>query len=345
MLLELQETGIQCRELPEWPRFKWKFSKSRLFFHYFTHRFYQWPSHLKRFYDTLPLTNFDVVVPFTPVPCLVTALHPNKVCFGRIFWNHRGGYDDAGFTYAKFIVRQINKKNPVMVANSTAGAQFLVDTFSLLPKQVSVIHNVFLPDDHLSNLSSHKEYNNQEGSPLQLLHVANLFCEKDIWTVLNAIKRLKSFDFPCHLHIAGFFPNSKDHDKFKYKISTDDLETMVSYYGAIDRQKLRTLLLKADIGLLSSRSEGLPNSVMEYMYARLPVIGTNIPGIREVLSEKNSDWLFPYGDADHLAKKIMQLGTNPIVRQVLGEANRLRILEDFSEEKLMPKWEQLIEAI
>jgi len=344
ILLELKKVEIKCKVLPEWPQLKWKFTDRWLSLPYYIHRFYRWPNQLRKFYDTLSPANFDIVIPFTPIPCLVTALHTKKLQFGKIIWNHRGGYNDAGYTYAKFLIKQIKRQNPVMVANSTAGAQFLIDTFSLLPEQVSIIHNVFSPDEYISNNSSYKQHN-KKGSTLQLLHVANLFNEKDIWTVLNAMKRLRELNFQCHLHIAGFFPDLNNKKIFLKEISQNNLEKIISYHGAIDQLKLQSLLLNADIGLLSSFSEGLPNSVMEYMYARLPVIGTNIPGIREVLSAKNNEWLFPCGDTEQLVKLIIEMGSNKKIRQVLGEANRRRILEEFSEEKIMPKWEQLIENI
>lgn len=44
------------------------------------------------------------------------------------------------------------------------------------------------------------------------------------------------------------------------------------------------------------RSEGCPNSVIEYMQFGLPVVGTNIPGIRDLVGDVGVRYLFPVGD-------------------------------------------------
>lgn len=343
LLEELKNEGIRCLELPEWPRFDWDFTRRGRYLRYIEQRFYEWPKQVNRFRKTLPSVSVDVVIPFTPMPCVVSVLLAEQIRARRIVWNHRGGYDDAGFKYNKFLVRHVMEHHPTMVANSSAGAQFLTDKFSLSPNEVSVIHNMFLPDIELSNLASQREYRDKKGLSLQLLHVANLFAEKDIWTVLDSITHLKASGFDCHLHIAGFFPNSQDQNKFENMVRENNIASMITFHGAVNKQQLYTLLSIADIGLLSSRSEGLSNSIMEYMYSGLPVIGTDIPGIRELLGCEGTSWLFPYGNADHLSSLLIRLGLDKAARQKLGEANRRRILEDFSTEKLMFKWEKVLE--
>ena len=88
----------------------------------------------------------------------------------------------------------------------------------------------------------------------------------------------------------------------------------------------------------------MPNSVMEYMYWRLPVVATDIPGIREIVGEANGDWLFPVGDFVRLASSIEKLGRDPQLRARLGAANRERIIEAFGAEKILPQWKRLIES-
>jgi glycosyltransferase involved in cell wall biosynthesis len=115
------------------------------------------------------------------------------------------------------------------------------------------------------------------------------------------------------------------------------------HHGSIGRQEVFQLLLHSDIGLLSSKSEGQPNSVMEYMYIGLPVVATNIPGIREVVGEENEQWLFEVGDAEGLAGLITRLKENPVLRAELGLRNRRRIIEQFGPERVLPRWAELVE--
>lgn len=343
---EFVKEGIQCKELSAWPTLDWNFD-DRGFFGYYKSRFFIWPKQVKKVSELLPTGTYDVVVPFTPIPSLVAALFAEKIGGRKILWNHRGGYDNGGLIYTKFLTRIINKKNPIMMANSAAGVKFISDTFGVAQGKVSLIPNVFLPDFSISewHIESKYHYNNVNKS-IELLHVANLFSEKDIWTVLKAMELLKNRKYSCHLHVAGFFPEINDYNKFHELIAGYGLTDMVTYNGAVNRTNLHELLLKADIGILSSRSEGVPNSVMEYMYAGLPVIGTNIPGIRELLGEAMaSKTLFDLQNAEQLAARIVSLGSDHVMRKSIGIENRYRVLHCFSVEKVMPIWEKFLTSL
>lgn len=344
LLGDLERSGITCRQLPEWPQLDWIFARPGRLIDRVRHALIEWPRQLKEYGVGIPAASFDVAVPFTLVPNLITALYPEKIAARRILWNHRGGYDVAGCTFTGPLIGKIRRRNPVMVANSTAGARYLSDTFQVPSSHVSVVRNVFEPDEAFGRLAGQRTYASLAERPLQLLHVANLFDEKDIWTVLAAIRLVRKASFPCHLHIAGFFPNVVDYDRFRDMVGTHEIGSSVTYHGPIGRGILAELLWDADIGLLSSRSEGAPNSVMEYMYAGLPVIGTDILGIREVVSGENHEWLFHYGDAERLAELIIKLGLDADARRSIGMNNRLRIVDDYSPERLLPEWGRVLEC-
>ena len=81
------------------------------------------------------------------------------------------------------------------------------------------------------------------------------------------------------------------------------------------------LLDACDLAILSSRSEMYPRAVAEPMGVGLPVAGTDVPGIREVLGEPGKAFLAPAGDAAALADAILQLALDPDLRAQVGRAN------------------------
>jgi len=89
------------------------------------------------------------------------------------------------------------------------------------------------------------------------------------------------------------------------------------------------LLGAADVSVFSSRSEGCPNAVLESMAAGLPVAGTDIEGIREVVGPTGAQFLTPAGDADSLARVLLQLARDPELRAHNGAQNRERIREHY----------------
>jgi L-malate glycosyltransferase len=96
----------------------------------------------------------------------------------------------------------------------------------------------------------------------------------------------------------------------------------------------------ADIGLLTSKAEGLSNTLLEYMASGLPVIGTQVSGTEDFVVNGQTGWLFPVSDqaafqacltqaADHGAERLAQLGcqaqTN-VVAQASIEAVLQRLM-------------------
>jgi glycosyltransferase involved in cell wall biosynthesis len=332
---DLESHGILCSELPAWPVLDWSFSASPLSLRRLKKEIFGWPRQLKEYERTLPRGEFDVIVPFTFWPCLVAALARHSLTADRVIWNHRGGDDAAGIAYTPFIVKQVLRRKPSFVANSTAGRQFLARTFALDPEAIRVLPNAFVPEiDYALNDATRSGSSGR----LVLVHVANFYPEKDVATVLRAARELKRRNCRFEVHFAGAFLNAVDQQSFHQLRSELGLEEEVAVHGSLSRRELHDLLSGAHVGLLSSRSEGLPNSVMEYMYYGLPVVASDIPGVREVVGEANRSWLFAPGDAVSMADLVESLARDAGLRRSIGAANRIRIDTAFSIEPAMRGW-------
>jgi glycosyltransferase involved in cell wall biosynthesis len=111
------------------------------------------------------------------------------------------------------------------------------------------------------------------------------------------------------------------------------------------------LLGACDMGVLSSRSEGLPNALLESMAAGLPVVATDIAGVREALGidEDREDrdapgeaCLAPVGDSAAMAQRILALMRVPQQRAALGAANQRRIASHFAVDRMGSRVAMLI---
>ncbi|MDT8388784.1 MAG: glycosyltransferase family 4 protein [Thiogranum sp.] len=85
------------------------------------------------------------------------------------------------------------------------------------------------------------------------------------------------------------------------------LSGRVNFLGAIPPAEVAGLFEQADVLVLPSYSEGRPNILMEAMAAGVPVIGSDIEGISEVISEGENGLLFAAGDAEALAGRLQEL--------------------------------------
>ena len=102
------------------------------------------------------------------------------------------------------------------------------------------------------------------------------------------------------------------------------------------------LLSAVDVGVLSTPTEGCPNAVLECMAMGLPVVATDVPGIREVVGDARIQLLAPPGDDSALGDALGRLATDADLRRRLGERNRLHVMERFAPERMLREHVELI---
>jgi glycosyltransferase involved in cell wall biosynthesis len=98
------------------------------------------------------------------------------------------------------------------------------------------------------------------------------------------------------VHIIGDGP---DLDNLKNIVQNLGIDSLVSFDGWSD--DMQRWYEKLDLVLLPSRFEGFPIVMIEAMYWGVPVVASNVDGMREVLDEK---WLFPANDGKEMFRKI-----------------------------------------
>jgi glycosyltransferase involved in cell wall biosynthesis len=109
-------------------------------------------------------------------------------------------------------------------------------------------------------------------------------------------------------------------------------ETRIQFTG--ERRDVESLVQQMDIGVLCTFTEGIPNSIMEFMAAGKPVIVTDGGGSRELVMDGKHGFLVPPSDAHAVAEKILALLAQPEARRNMGLAGQTQIQEHFSLEQL-----------
>ena len=104
-----------------------------------------------------------------------------------------------------------------------------------------------------------------------------------------------------------------------------------------DRSDVPTLLANSQVFALGSNWEGLPISILEAMRAGLPVVASDVGGVREEVVEGQTGFLFPPGDVGAARDRIGSLLADPTLRNRMGAAGRRRYEELFSLEHMLEK--------
>jgi len=106
------------------------------------------------------------------------------------------------------------------------------------------------------------------------------------------------------------------------------IEKDVFFIGRCDN--VANLLFASDVGVLSSRAEGFANAILEYMAARLPVVATDVGGVREAIKEAETGYVVPSGDHEKMAERIIELLSSPERARAMGERAKSIVAEKFS---------------
>lgn len=148
-----------------------------------------------------------------------------------------------------------------------------------------------------------------------VLAVANYTPVKNLATLLAAAGRLAASVPHCAFFLVGSGP---EEQALQLQAQALGLGPSVNMAGA--QTHIQDFLAAADVGVLTSLSEGCSNAVLEYMAAGLPTVLSDIPANR-MLTRVG---LFPVGDPAALERELLALARDPTLRQFRGRENRQR---------------------
>jgi len=125
----------------------------------------------------------------------------------------------------------------------------------------------------------------------------------------------------------------------------DDISTPIHYLGHIsDWQKIIKAYNAADVFIIPSLQDNLPNSIMEALACGTPVVGFNTGGIPEMVEHKKTGYIAEYKNTTDLAKGINWVLQNPEY-DVLCKNARQKVLNHYSMPVIAQKFEALYQAL
>jgi glycosyltransferase involved in cell wall biosynthesis len=207
--------------------------------------------------------------------------------------------------------------------------------------RIRTIHNgVSVPSPSCSRqewrvrLSAHED-------ELLVAMIGNISPFKDHPTLIGAWRQvLDSFRGRATLLLVGNQLNIERVDEVKRLVSSAGVDGSVIFLDRID--DIAGFLNAIDLVVHASKSEGLPNAVLEAMAAGRAVVGSDIPGIREVLGDTGV--YVPAGNEGALATAIMHLLRDENEREYLGARNRSAVQKNFSSTRMCEETVEFLDA-
>jgi glycosyltransferase involved in cell wall biosynthesis len=124
-----------------------------------------------------------------------------------------------------------------------------------------------------------------------------------------------------------------------YEPLLDELELRDNVIVRQNAAAVEEYLEAADAGLYTSEYESFGLSILETAFYGKPVVAFRVGGIPEVLG--GSFPLHPFGDVTAAAAALDALVESPNLGRELGEQSRVRVLERFSADRVVPQYEAL----
>jgi glycosyltransferase involved in cell wall biosynthesis len=168
----------------------------------------------------------------------------------------------------------------------------------------------------------------RDGSTRVLL-ASRILWDKGVGEYVAALRQLRAQGYTVHAMLAGA-PDPGNPAAVPEQIIQGWVdEGLVTWLGHVD--DMMALLGSVDIVVLPSYREGLPKSLVEAAACGLPLVTTDVPGCREVVSDGIDGLLVPVRDSEAIAQAIRRLLDDPALARRLGEAARIKAQNYFDE--------------
>ena len=169
-----------------------------------------------------------------------------------------------------------------------------------------------------------KEYG-LDNDHIVLANIARFYPEKAQDSLLRCFKEIVSQESNVHLWMLGVGPLEKH---LKNLCTELELNSKVTFIGFVDN--LFEVLPLIDIQVHPSHMEGVPLSICTGMAAGLPIVASNVGGIKEVLRHEKTGILVPENDEKQFVSQVLKLVKDADTRSRLGAAARHFIENDYS---------------
>jgi len=215
----------------------------------------------------------------------------------------------------------------------------------LPPILISVIHNA-IDTDTLSprhaTSALREELGLEQACPV-IGYVGRIMPEKDLETWLRAAGRVAQQYPEAQFVLVGEGRDGGTLEQLQRLATELGIAARVHFPGY--RAHLLPVYGSFDLFVLSSRREGLPNSILEAMAVGLPVVTTDVAGTSELVLDGHTGYVVPQGEVDRLAHAMVTLVANQQLRQRMGQAGRERIEREFSFTHRLQRIEELYTRI
>jgi len=192
------------------------------------------------------------------------------------------------------------------------------------------------------------ERNHSSGGPettstesIRIGFLGNVSESKGLEYLLEAIPSVVSQMPQCRFVIGGSWQHTRESYRRRLtriigQLSTHEKPEIIGFVP-----DPRTFYRSLDIFCLPSCSEGTPLVIMEAMACGVPIVATDVGGVRSLVSDGEDGFLVPQKSPEALANMILKLASRRELRQSMSKRARLKAQSHFSIDTILGRYDAL----
>lgn len=196
-----------------------------------------------------------------------------------------------------FFIKKILSISTIIICQSNYWKSYFKSK-GVSDKKLKIVEN-WVPNEtiKISKELDFRKFDGNNDNCFRMVYVSRIEIAKGILDIVEAAKIIpKGIIFKIDVFGDGAFK-----DEFIKLIKHERLECVINYKGWLDNSKMQATLNKYHLALFTSRVEGYPNSLLDFIFSKIPVIAYDIPSVRAV----GQEYTLYYKDIPTLVSEIV----------------------------------------
>ena len=278
--------------------------------------------------------HFDIIICGQNKDTKIASIAVRLVGGAKVIARHGLQLIRKKFKYHFFFTRMIDG----IITNSASIKKEYESYGWFKPGFVKVIYNGFTAPVGVASFDFRTQFD-LPGDALVMFSAGRLAAQKGFEILIDAAEEGYKKGYNWYFFVAG---KGKLRDELENRVKSKGLQSRVRFLGFVD--DVLPYVKGADIFVLPSFYEGMPNAVMEAMGMGKCCVVTSVNGNNELITHMKEGLLVEPGNSQQLYEAIDHVANNSNLRKKMGNNALTKIESLFSEDRMIEELEEFLET-
>lgn len=297
----------------------------------------------KEIYNIIKKEEIDIIHTHLVKPYLLAGLinyHFRK----KLIFNYHGAFLEKTF-YSNLEIFLLNRIHRFILEKELVDlwifpskklAKEIISNFNLDVKYKSYYNGYYEFESTFESVDQFKEIKELRERYFLVAIIGRIDKWKRIDVALKVLKKILSKELRI---VFVFIGDGEKLDEMKNAAENLELTNNVYFYDYISDVSKKLYMF--DVMLITSEKEGFPLTIWEAMFNRVPIVSSDVGGIREILEGENCGIVYPFGNIEKCAEIIIDLYNDREKLRQLGMNGYKAVIEKYNSEKFKKFFENL----